>query len=295
MTEIQELISYLNDTGGIPLVVKTVTETNWSQFTINIMIALLSSFMIIMFLWDAHIKPPLLNLIVKIRLRKIKKITGKDILILKHTKSGLFDMSMINQSTLTKVTTALNNFKGNDFDLVLYTPGGEIFSSMYISRLLKNYPGKKIAYIPIYSMSGGTLLALSCDKIFMGSNACLGAVDPQLGNLFKYGSAKSWKKIAKYKGKKAEDSTLSFSFTGEQYTKSISNHISSLLDSKISDKQNKELTRLLTSGDIEHGYQFTANDLRKFGLKIEDSVMNTYPKFIQKILTKNVYEGVYST
>ena len=212
------------------------------------------------------------------------------LMIIKHTQQDLFSSSMINRRTLEKVQEALTKFEGKDFNLILYTPGGEIFSAMYISRLLKKYEGNIKSFIPTFAMSGGTLLALSTDEIFMNEYSCLGPVDPQLGSLFKFGSAKAWKEIVKFKGKKAEDSSISMKMMGEQYTKSIKENISELIGSKMNNKDKKELVKLLVSGDVEHGMNITKEMLQSIGLKIGE----IQPKMSTKLnkLVKSIPDGV---
>lgn len=293
MGEIAELINYSISTGqGIPIQVITTTQTNWSQFGITIFIGLISSFFIFMLIWNNVLKPSFSALMIKFSLSSIKKKTGRNILFIKHTSSGLFDASMINQNTLLDLNNAMKEFNGKPFDLVLHTPGGEIFSSMFISRLIKNYPGQIRVIVPYYAMSGGTLLALSGNEIFMSDTACLGPVDPQLGNLFRYGSAKSWDKIMKLKGKKAEDQSISFAFMGSQYTKSIARYIDSMLVGRMQDSQRKAFVNFLTSGDVEHAYPLTRIELAKFGLPVKH-LNDDVTKSLNKVISSKLYEGVY--
>lgn len=292
MGELTELISYLNQSGGVPLTITTTQATNWSQFGITIFLTALSSIFILIYLWEGVIQPYVAKAYAWTLLKSHFKQTNRHTMIIKHTSSGLFDMSMISQATLRKVIEGLDKFKGKDFDLVLYTPGGEIFSSLYISRLLRNYPGKVHAHIPVYAMSGGTLLALSCDTISMNDNACLGPVDPQLGSLFKFGSAKAWNHIVRKKGNKAEDSSISMAMMGTQYTKSIYNHIHSLLGEKVSGKKAKELCSFLTNGDVEHAYPLTPSKLQELGLEVK-KIDPSFNSKISKLIQSKMFEGVY--
>jgi ClpP class serine protease len=147
----------------------------------------------------------------------------------------------------------------------------------------------------MYAMSGGTLLALSGTghEIYMAPTACLGPVDPQLGNLFKYGSAESWNKIVKMKGKKAEDSTISFAFIGKQYTKTIYNTITNLLkNDKLSLQQSQKFAKYLTDGKIEHALPLTPSLLKGWGLDVKYLEPRLTGKLI-KMLDSDIYEGVH--
>ena len=69
-------------------------------------------------------------------------------------------------------------------DLILHTPGGDVAATeSLIDYLYSMFKGNIRAVIPQLSMSGGTLLALSCKEIIMGKESSLGPVDPQFGQM----------------------------------------------------------------------------------------------------------------
>ena len=49
-----------------------------------------------------------------------------------------------------------------------------------IARAVEAHPAKVTAYVPVYAMSGGTLIALAADEIVMGEFSVLGPIDPQI-------------------------------------------------------------------------------------------------------------------
>src|SRR5690242_12640301 len=51
---------------------------------------------------------------------------------------------------------------------------------MQIARAVEAHPAKVTAYVPVYAMSGGTLIALAADEIVMGEFSVLGPIDPQI-------------------------------------------------------------------------------------------------------------------
>jgi len=277
-SDIDKLIEVMNRTGGIPVTITTNVATNWSQYITSLLISSLMLFWI----FGAMLHTGTKSLLTKTYFRILKRKTGRHFLFIKHTSQDLFSASMIDQTTMTKVAEAMNEFKGKPFDLILHTPGGEVFSSMYISRMLKQYPGQIRTIIPMYSMSGGTLLALSTNELVMASSACLGPVDPQLGTLFKFGSAKSWDRILKFKGKKAEDSSISLAYTGKQYTKSIHDHLMNIVDFGLAPEKKKEFVKFITCGDVEHAFALTPLELTKFGFKIR-KLQNK--KFVEKMIS----------
>ena len=286
--DLKSVLAFLNETGGIPLKVTTVNTTNWAQLIISLV---LSSFFLLFF-FGQMLSDGVENIAVKVFLKRMKNKTGRPVMFIKHTQQGLFGGSMIDQATVNKVSRALNEFKGKDFDLILHTPGGEVFSALFISRLFKNYPGNIRTLIPSYAMSGGSLLALSTDEIYMAESACLGPVDCQLGGLFSYGSAKSWNKIVKFKGKKAADQSISYALTGAQYTKSIRQHLIETIDFGLSLKQKEAIADYLTNGNIEHAYPLTQDKLIQLGLPIKLMKNNKLIEKMIKIIEKTAGEGV---
>src|SRR3989344_1726703 len=182
--------------GSIPLSVTLNSSSNWTQFAISIVIGLIGTFGVLIFIF----LPKILSKFGINELSRLAKASRRNMVLIKHTNRGMFSASMIDESSLRDMSKVMNKMEGESFDLILHTPGGDIFSSLAISRLIKQYPGPIRAIIPLYSMSGGSLLALSCEEIIMTPNASMGPIDPQLGSFFKFGSAKTWNDIVKIKG-----------------------------------------------------------------------------------------------
>jgi hypothetical protein len=74
----------------------------------------------------------------------------------------------------------LDRAKG--LDLILHTPGGEIAATESLVDYLRSMFGTDIrAIVPQLAMSGGTMIALACNEIVMGTHSSIGPIDPQLG------------------------------------------------------------------------------------------------------------------
>ena len=276
--------------GSIPLSVTLNSSTNWTQYGMSIIIGLISTFGLLLVIYSGAIIRSFKGLSVS--LRALSKMTNNNVVMIKHTGQGMFSQSMIDQQCLRDLTAVMNKMEGKNFDLILHTPGGDVFSSLAISRMIKQYPGHIRALIPQYSMSGGSLLALSCKEIMMGPNACLGPVDVQLGGLFRYGSAAGWEKIVKFKGKKAEDQSISFAMMGRQYTKSIAAHLDKIIDFNLNGSQKDKLIKFLTDGSIEHAYPLTITDLQGFGINVYTLSNLEFLKRLGKIIASSGKEGV---
>ena len=68
-------------------------------------------------------------------------------------------------------------------DFVLHTPGGLVLAAMQIARAIEAHKAKVTVYVPVYAMSGGTLMALAADEIALGEFSVLGPIDPQIAGL----------------------------------------------------------------------------------------------------------------
>lgn len=282
-------VSSLLVNGSIPLSVTVNAATNWTQYLMTALITLISSFGLILIIYFPQIKKSFAGGSLK---TLSKLFTGRNIVMIKHTQQALFSASMIDQECLRDLSEVMNKMGGKDFDLILHTPGGDVFSSLAVSRLIKQYPGTIRAIVPLYSMSGGSLLALSCKELLMGSNACLGPIDPQLGGLFTHGSARNWSEIVKFKGKKADDQSISFAMTGKQYTKSIAAHLNKIIGFDLNNTQKGKLIQFLTDGSIEHAYPLTITDLKNFGIPVYTLTNPLFLKQLSKILASGGKEGV---
>ncbi len=58
-----------------------------------------------------------------------------------------------------------------------------VLAAMQIARAVEAHPAKVTVYVPIYAMSGGTLIALAADEIVLGEFSVLGPIDPQIVGL----------------------------------------------------------------------------------------------------------------
>ena len=285
-----DLINAINQSGGLKIQMTAIQD--WTQYWILILVTLIGSVFIIIYLLIS-LKPQLSVIFAWFKLRKLMKITGRHVLIIKHTKEDLFDSSMITTHTLKNIRKALSDFKGKPFDLVLHTPGGSIFAAQLISKLLKKYPSTVRALIPVYAMSGGSFLALSCDKILLANTAAIGAIDPQIGYLWHYGSAKSWEEVIKKKNRKAEDGSIQMAYTGKQYAETLYKWVFNLLEDKIPDAQIRmKAATYLTDGNIEHGRPLMISDLNEIGIPVTE-LDDKLTELIDPIINSDFYEGVY--
>jgi hypothetical protein len=292
-TEIAAVLAALNETGGIPISVSMVAEQNAGQFWTTMAITLLGSVFILIYLYQ-YLKPMIGGLTCLVRLWQIRRASGRHILLMKHTRTDLFSQSMIETKTLYAVEKALKKFGGEPFDLILHTPGGEVFATQLLSTVLRAYPGRIRAIVPVYAMSGGTFLALSCDEILLGETACLGPVDPQVGSLFSRGSARAWQEVVRRKGRRADDFSIQMAFLGKQYTQTLERTVDDLLARKVPDPAVRaRAVERLTSGEVEHGRPLTVADLWGLGIPVQPLDGRAKALMLDLLTAKNI-EGVYA-
>jgi ClpP class serine protease len=104
-------------------------------------------------------------------------------------------------------------------DLIVHTPGGIALAATQIAFALKAHKGKTTVMVPHYAMSGGTLIALAADEIFMDPHAVLGPVDPQIGTQRGAYAATSILKVVEFKTRdETDDETL---YLAEEAKKAI--------------------------------------------------------------------------
>lgn len=72
--------------------------------------------------------------------------------------------------------------KSKGLDLFLHTPGGTVSATEAIGDYLRSvFKGNIHCYVPHLAFSCGTLLAMACQRIYMGRHSSLGPIDPALG------------------------------------------------------------------------------------------------------------------
>lgn len=130
-------------------------------------------------------KQQFLNSTLNNALDKIAKRRGSNTLIY---ASSFLQKPMI-PPFLTQISPEdINGFKasisGLDFNkpltLILHTPGGVMAATETIVEYLRSKFSYMEVIVPVYAMSGGTMMALAANKIVMGRQSQLGPIDAQL-------------------------------------------------------------------------------------------------------------------
>ena len=173
---------------------------------------------------------------------------------------------MINNKTLERIKNIILNKSNKDIHILLETNGGDMCSTKMICDTLLTYkrlnPQNKIkAYVRQSALSGGTLIALCADELYLSDYAHLGCVDPQLygfslneldGNL-------SWD-ISKILQKKSKFST-----------ELIVQILNKILENSIYKENKMVIMEKLLSSKV-HGAGLTVSELEEIGIKRTDNI-----------------------
>ena len=121
------------------------------------------------------------------RLKAMEKRHGCKVLTMIHRREaisffGLPAYQFIDEEDAEQILRWIRKYGDYPLDLILHTPGGQLHASIQIARALRKHPKKTRVFIPHYSMSGGTIIALAADEIVMDKDAVIGPIDPQIGD-----------------------------------------------------------------------------------------------------------------
>jgi len=197
---------------------------------------------------------------------------------------GFFMMRFITIEDSEQVLRAIRMTpKDMPIDFIIHTPGGLALAATQIANALSDHQAEVRVIVPHYAMSGGTLIALSADKIIMDEHAVLGPVDPQLGQE----PAASIVKIKDLKEpNEIEDATWVKIDVSEKALKQMHEYVYKLLKKKgYPDETAKKVADELSLGKWTHDYPLTVNYLKELGLKVSTDVpeevyalMELYPQ-----------------
>jgi len=197
------------------------------------------------------------------RLSLIKKLEKKlnyrvVTLIHRQERIGLFGIPFYKYIDIEDSEQVLRAIRMTPQDMpiaiIIHTPGGLVLAAAQIALALKDHKAKTIAIIPHYAMSGGTLIALAADEVWMDQHAVLGPVDPQLSDP-RYGGipAVSLLKVVNEKGRdKIRDEYLILADIAEKAVKQMENLVYSLTKDKFGEEKARELARIMVEGRWTH-------------------------------------------
>jgi hypothetical protein len=78
------------------------------------------------------------------------------------------------------ISEVLDGLGTRDIDLIIQTPGGEVDAVEKLVTVLQARLDSYRVIVPSWAKSGGTVIAMSSEKILLGVNSELGPIDPQM-------------------------------------------------------------------------------------------------------------------
>jgi len=225
-------------------------------------------------------------------IRAIEKEHGTRVITMIHRqeKRSLFGFAVSRHIDLEDAQTVIAAIKetpdDTPIDLIVHTPGGLVLAAMQIARAVEAHPAKVTAYVPVYAMSGGTLIALAADEIVMGEFSVLGPIDPQILGLpaASIVRARDSKPIAD-----VFDLTLVLADVGEKAVAQVKQGAIELMTPRLDQSTAEAIAEKLTGGYWTHDYALTASEARGLGLPVKVGMtvqvmefMKLYPQPIQQ-------------
>jgi len=225
-------------------------------------------------------------------IRAVEKLHGTRVITMIHRqeKRSLFGFAVARQIDLEDAQTIIAAIKGTPedipIDFVIHTPGGLVLAAMQIARAVEAHKAKVTVYVPVYAMSGGTLIALAADEIVLGEFSVLGPIDPQIAGL----PAAS---IVKARDSKPVESvfdlTLVLADVAEKALAQVKQGAVELLTPRMERSAAAALAAKLAGGQWTHDYALTAQEARALGLPVKVGMppevmqlMSLYPQPIQR-------------
>jgi ClpP class serine protease len=225
-------------------------------------------------------------------IRAIEKLHGTRVITMIHRqeKRSLFGFAVSRHIDLEDAQTIIAAIKDTPedmpIDFVIHTPGGLVLAAMQIARALEAHKAKVTVYVPVYAMSGGTLLALAANEIVLGEFSVLGPIDPQIVGL----PAASIVKARDSKPVEGVfDLTLVLADVAEKALVQVKQGAVELLTPRMERSAAEALAAKLAGGHWTHDYALTASEARALGLPVKIgmppeimTLMTLYPQPIQQ-------------
>jgi ClpP class serine protease len=225
-------------------------------------------------------------------IRAIEKSHGSRVITMIHRqeKRSLFGFAVSRHIDLEDAQTIIAAIKETPeevpIDLVIHTPGGLVLAAMQIARAVKAHKAKVTVYVPVYAMSGGTLIALAADEIVLGEFSVLGPIDPQIAGL----PAASIVRARDSKPVETVfDLTLVLADMSQKALTQVKQGAVELLASRMERAAAENLAAKLAGGHWTHDYALTASEASALGLPVKVdmprevmALMKLYPQPVQR-------------
>lgn len=225
-------------------------------------------------------------------IRAIEKVRGTRVITMIHRQErrSFFGFSVARHIDLEDAQTIIAAIKETPrdmpIDLVVHTPGGLVLAAMQIARAVEAHEAKVTVFVPVYAMSGGTLIALAADEIVLGEFSVLGPIDPQIAGL----PAASIVRAREMKPVESVfDLTLVLADVSEKALAQVRRGAVELLTPRMDETSAEALAAKLAGGHWTHDYALTSREAAELGLPVKVGMplevmelMKLYPQAIQQ-------------
>jgi ClpP class serine protease len=205
-------------------------------------------------------------------IRAVEQTNGSRVITMIHRqeKRSLFGLNVSRHIDLEDAQSIIAAIKETPddvpIDFIIHTPGGLVLAAMQIARAIEAHPGKVTVYVPVYAMSGGTLIALAADEIVLGEFSMLGPIDPQI---FGFPAAS----IVKARDAKPPEHVFDLTFVladvSEKALAQVKQGAIELLTPRMELAAAQALAEKLAGGYWTHDYALTANEAMALGLPVK--------------------------
>lgn len=225
-------------------------------------------------------------------IRAIEQSRGSRVITMIHRQEtrSLFGFTQSRYIDLEDAQTIIAAIKETPperpIDLIIHTPGGLVLAAMQIARAVEAHRGKVTVLVPVYAMSGGTLIALAADEIVMGEFSVLGPIDPQISGLpaASIVKARDAKPIAS-----VFDLTLVLADVSEKALEQVRRGAIEIMTPRLDREKATALAEKLAGGHWTHDYALTAEEATSLGLPVKVgmpqevlNLMKLYPQPVQR-------------
>ena len=239
-------------------------------------------------------------------IRSLERKRGSRVIVLIHRQEemsffGFPIARYINIEDSEKILRAIHLTNKNiPIDLILHTPGGIVLAAEQIARAIKKHPAKVTVFIPHYSMSGGSLIALAADEVVMDPNAVIGPVDPQIGTMHSQYPAVSVLRALEIPNPNRDDETLILGDIARKAINQVYQVVYDLVKDKVEEEKAKKLADILSTGIWTHDFPITVELAQEMGLPVRIGIpqeiydlMELYPQTQQNRPTVEFIPGPY--
>ena len=224
-------------------------------------------------------------------IRAVERSQGSRVITMIHRQErrsllGFPVSRFINLEDAQTIIAAIKETPPNQpIDMILHTPGGLVLAAMQIARAIEAHPARVRVIVPVYAMSGGTLVALAANEIVMGEFSVLGPIDPQLAG---FPAASIVKARDSKPIHEVHDLTLVLADMSEKALAQVKRGATELMKDRLGVEKAAALAEILAGGRWTHDYALTATEATALGLTIKVGVppevlalMTLYPQPVQ--------------